>query len=129
MVSTTLVDTQIEDGEEIVRQLNADRFNVDSALWFFDTQKEKWILFIATPLVNSIGPKKSYAKIRESLDNLVKPLQTATLEVALIKPDHDILRLLKSALRVGPEIARIRFTGHVINGTLIEDALIYKLSG
>ena len=129
MVSTTLVDTQIEDGEKILRQLDADRFDVDSALWFFDTQKEKWTLFIATPLVNSIGPKESYSKIKESLDKLVNTLQTATLDLALIKPDHDLLRLLKSALRVGPEIARIRFTGNVINGTLIEDALIYKLSG
>ncbi len=54
MVSTTLVDTQIEDGEKILRQLDADRFNVDSALWFFESEKEKWIFLIATPLVKSI---------------------------------------------------------------------------
>ncbi len=129
MVSTTLVETQIEDGEKIVRQLDADRFNVDSALWFFDTQKDKWILLIATPLINSIGPKESYAKIKKSIDKLVDELKTVTLDVSLIKPDNDLLRILKSALRVGPEIAHIRFTGNVINGTLIEDALIYRLSG
>jgi len=128
MVSTTLVDTQIEDGERILRQLDSDRFNVDSALWLFDTQKEKWILLIATPLVNSVGPKKSYAKIKKSLDKLATPLKTAALEVALIKPDHDLLRLLKSVVRVEPKIARMRFTGNVINGKLIEDALIYRLS-
>lgn len=127
MVSTTLVDTQIKDGEKILRQLDADRFNVDSALWFFETEKEKWVLLIATPLVNSIGPKKSYAKIKKSIDKLA--LESTTLEVGLIKPDHDLLRVLKSALRVGPEIARVRFTNSVINGMLIEDALIYKLSG
>ena len=126
MVSTTLVDTQIEDGEKILRQLDADRFNVDSALWFFESEKEKWIFLIATPLVKSIGPKNAYAKIKKSLDN-VKPKST-TLEVALIKPDHDLLRVLKSAFKVVPKFAHMRLTNNVINGTLIEDALIYRLS-
>lgn len=127
MVNTTLVDTQIEDGERILRQLDADRFKVVSALWFFDTQKEKWILLIATPLVKTVGPRESYAKMKKSLDKLVQRLDTATLDVTLIKPEHDLLRALKSALRVGPGISRIRFTSTVINGKLIEDALVYRL--
>ena len=127
MVNPTLVDTQIEDGEIILRQLDADRFKVVSALWFFDTQKEKWILLIATPLVKTVGPRESYVKMKKSLDKLVQRLDTATLAVSLIKPEHDLLRALKSALRVGPGISRIRFTNNVINGKLIEDALVYKL--
>lgn len=127
MVSTSLVNTQIEDGEKIVRQLDTDEFAVDAALWFFDTQKEKWILYIASPLVGSIGPRKSYDKLRESLDRMENKLKTPALEISLIKPEHDILQTLKLVIKTGPEISRIRFTGNVINGIPIEDALIYRL--
>lgn len=128
MVDATLVDAQIDDGEDIIRQLDSDRFGVDSALWFFDTDKEKWMFLIATQLVNTIGPKEAYARIKESLDNLDKPLSSPTLDITLIKPDVDLLQILKSAVKVGPGISRMRFTGNVINGKLIEDALIYRLS-
>jgi hypothetical protein len=51
------------------------------------------------------------------------------LEMSLVKREDFIVTLLKKALKTDPGISRIRFTGNVINGTLIEDALIYRLGG
>jgi hypothetical protein len=38
-----------------------------------------------------------------------------------------MITLLRVALRTGPGIGGIRFSSNVINGTLIEDAYIYRL--
>lgn len=129
MANPTLVETQIEDGERIVRQLDADEFDVDSAFWIFNPDKEKWVFVIASSLVSEIGPKLSYSKLRDSLDRLQHPerIRSQFLEMSLIKTDHFLVRTLKKAIRTGPGISRIRFSGNVINGTKVEDALIYRL--
>ena len=132
MVSQVLVDTQIDDGERIIKQLDKDGFDVDSAFWIFDPDKEKWVFVIATSLVAEIGPKKSYGKLRNSLDKLsekIESIRSQMLEMSLVKPEDFMVTLLKKALDTGPGISRIRFTGNVINGTRIEDALVYRLGG
>ena len=127
MVSPALVDTQIDDGERIIEQLDEDGFEVDSAFWIFKSDREKWDFVIATSLVAQIGPKKSYDRLRSSLDKLPESIKSQMLEMSLVKPEDFIVTLLKKALRTSPGISRIRFTGNVINGTLIEDVLIYRL--
>lgn len=129
MVSPALVDTQIDDGEQIVKQLDEEGFDVDSAFWIFDPDKEKWVFVIATSLVAEIGPKKSYDKLRTSLEKLPQSIKSQLLEMSLVKREEFIVTLLKKALQTGPGISRTRFTGNVINGTYIEDALIYRLGG
>ncbi len=129
MVIPTLVESQIIDGEQIVEQLDRDDFGVDSAFWIFDSDKEKWVLVIATSLVRDIGPKASYDRLRSSLDQLPDSIGSRIFETSLVKPEDFIVGLLKKALKTGPGISRIRFTGNVINGIRIEDALIYRLGG
>ncbi|HIJ43179.1 MAG: hypothetical protein QF511_06685 [Rhodospirillales bacterium] len=129
MAGPALVDTQIDDGERIIKQLDEDGFDVDSAFWIFNPDKEKWVFVIATSLVAQIGPKKSYDRLRSSLDKLPESIKSQMLEMSLVKREDFIVTLLKKALKTDPGISRIRFTGNVINGTLIEDALIYRLGG
>ena len=41
-------------------------------------------------------------------------------------PDAPVVALLRTAIRTGPGISGIRFKNNVIDGTLIEDAYIYR---
>ena len=54
-------------------------------------------------------------------------LHVSLEDIVLAKPDAQIIRLLAQAIATGPGISNIRFTHNAINGTLIEDALIYRL--
>lgn len=127
MVAPTLVETQIEDGRAIISQLDADNFPIDAALWYYDTEKEKWVLLIATPLVKSLGRKESYAKIKASLDRLHGRIKTQILDMTLTSPDHNIVVRLKSALRPTPGVPPTRFVSNLILGTATEDALVYRI--
>ena len=87
MVSTALVETQIEDGARLIAQLDHDEFGVDSAFWSLDHDTEKWVLVIATDLVTQIGPKKSYDRLRESLDKLPEKIASQMMfKATLVKP-------------------------------------------
>ena len=48
--------------------------------------------------------------------------------VTLAKPDSLVVSLLRAAIRTEHDINGIRFTNNVINGTLVEDAYIYRLA-
>ena len=127
MVAAPLVESQIKDGEAILKQLDRDRFGVEAALWLYDTEREGWFLIIAAKRVSKDGPRASYAKFRESLDAMEEKIKTEKLQVSLVEPKYPLLNLLRTAIQVESDFASIRFTNNTINGHLIEDALIYRL--
>ena len=49
-------------------------------------------------------------------------------DLALAKPDAPLVTLLRNAVRTGSGIHGIRFSNNVMNGTVIEDAYIYRLN-
>ena len=86
-------------------------------------------LVIATPEVRTEGPKKVYEKIRSLVStirarNPLVPLE----EISVVDPNSPIIKVLKSGLRTWPGSGGVRFSRNVVNGVLVEDAYIYKLS-
>lgn len=129
MVTTQLTDRLVEDGAELVLALDASAVNPKSAFWFFFSDAGSWKLVIADPKLGPDGPRGAYKKIQKALKKLQKKQNSLALEdVVLAKPDASIVGVMRTALRTGPGISRIRFTGNVINGVLIDDACIYRLS-
>jgi hypothetical protein len=49
-------------------------------------------------------------------------------DVTLSRPDEPIIALLRTAIHTGPGVGGIRFKNNAINGTLIEDAYIYRMN-
>ena len=130
MAKTALVETQIDDGRMIVRQLEADGYQLDSALWRYDSEKDKWVLLIATPLVIKSGPKEAYVKIKESLDRLQIPLKTPTIDFMIIRPDHKTLSFVRSSSATTnlTEDRPVYVSGGVLGGEMFEGAFVYRLS-
>jgi hypothetical protein len=48
--------------------------------------------------------------------------------VSIAKKDDPLLKLLRIAIKTGPGISNIRFSRNTINGVIIEDAYIYRLT-
>jgi hypothetical protein len=49
--------------------------------------------------------------------------------IGLMEPDNPLIGLLALAIRTsGNDVSGIRFTNNVINGQLVPDAYIYRLS-
>lgn len=127
MDKTVLVDTDIKDGERLIKALDESQFEVRAAMWFYMIDSDEWLLLIASPYVEENGPKKSYNFIQKELAKLTPPSEISLKNISVLSPNHDLISLLRIAIRTGPGISGIRFTRNVVNNRLIEDAYIYRM--
>ena len=129
MVANALTDGLIEGGKSLVAQLDAGRAQVTAAFWLLWQEPEQgvWKLMIALDDVAIEGPRAAYEKIQKALAKVAYPQALSLDDVALLKLDAPILKLLRIAIRTGPGMSSIRFSQNVINGQLIPDAYIYRL--
>jgi len=128
MVTTTLDDELIKSGKELLKQLDTANVFVDAALWFYFSDIENWKLILSLPDLIKQGPKVAYKEVQKALIALGENLALSLDDIAISKPDVPLLQLLKVAIRTGPDISHIRLSKNVINGQLIEDAYIYRLT-
>lgn len=129
MVETILTKEMMEIGAILVRKLDERGMSPEAALWLYFPEEEQWKLVVAESKLGISGPKKIYQKIQQILADFADELSGLSLaDVSLAKPDAPIIALLRVAMRTGPGISGIRFKNNVVNGTLIEDAYIYRLN-
>lgn len=129
MVAMTLTKEMIDSGDALVRKLDEQGFQPDAVFWLYFPDLQEWKLIIAEVKLGKEGPKETYKKIQDTISASKKDMPELSLDsVALAKPDAPIVTLLKKGIRTGSGISGIRFTNNVINGTLIEDAYIYRLA-
>ena len=129
MVEKTLTNEMITLGKRILEILNEEGINPAAALWFYYPEYERWKLLIADYEVGSTGPMNIYRQIRKILDTRQDELSGLQLfDVVLIKPDDPMLCLMRKAINTGQGISGIRFANNVIDGTVIEDTYVYRLT-
>jgi len=127
MDKPTLVESDYKAGEALVRDLDRTGVRVEAAFWLFLPEPNEWRLHLALADVVDKGPRKAYEIIQDHLEHL--HLEGLSLRnISLISPDDSMVKLLRLAIRTGPGVAGIRFTGNVINNVLIEDAYIYRVA-
>ena len=128
MDKTALVDTDIEDGKRIIGSLDDAEFPVSDALWSYLPDNNEWRLMIASPRVDTRGPRQAYEEVQSVLTGLSPAVRTALSDVSLVGTNDSLVRLLRRVIATGPGISGIRFTRNTIAGVFIEDAFIYRLS-
>jgi len=129
MVEAHLTKEMIDIGAAFVRKLDEHGLPPDAALWLYFPEEQQWKLIIAEVKVGTEGPKKMYQKMQQLLADFPNDISGLSLDdVALSRPDAPNIALLRIAIRTGPGISGIRFKNNVINGTLVEDAYIYRLN-
>ena len=129
MVETDLSRELIDAGAELIRRLDDRGIQTDAAFWFYFSDISAWKLVLAEVKVGKTGPKETYRQIQRTLTAAEEELSLLGLDdITLMKPDAPMVGPLRTAVHTGPGIGGIRFTHNVVNGTLIEDAYIYRLS-
>lgn len=129
MVETILTKEMMEMGKVLVHKLDEHGVSPDAAFWLYFPEEQQWKLVIAELKVGTLGPKKIYRKIQQILAESPDELSGLSLDdITLARPDAQIIVLLRVAIRTGPGISGIRFKNNAINGTLIEDAYIYRMN-
>ena len=129
VVKDQLTDAMVEAGAELTRKLDEVGLLTNAALWLFVPEINEWRLLFASPEVSVQGSRKVYEQIRLALVQLGDKASAAPLSViGLLDQNADLVKVLKTAIRTGSGIGRVRFSKNVINGHFIEDALIYRVA-
>lgn len=129
MVKETLVDRDISDGKILIKNLEKSGFKVRSAFWLYVSELGEWSLFLASDYVDEYGQKKAYEFIQNELSKASSPISIYLSSINAVKVNDDMVNLLKVLIKTGPnDLNEMRFTQNVINGVMIEDAFIYRIT-
>lgn len=129
VVKESLSEQMISAGSELTRRLDEGGLAVSAALWFYNPESNDWRLIIASPDVHTKGLKTFYKEVQSVLKTIPEGQSTISLkDISVVDSSEPLIALLRVALRTSSGISGIRFSRNMINGTLIEDAYIYRLT-
>lgn len=111
----------------MLKRLDNAKIVVDAALWYYFPDIQNWKLLLSLTEMIKQGPKAAYQSIQEELSQ-IHDIPFSLDDIAVTNPDSSILKLMRSAINTGTGISGIRFSNNVINGQLIQDAYIYRLT-
>ncbi len=128
LVTEVLSEQMTNSGAELIRRLDKLNSEIKSAFWLFFPEEKIWKLIIASPLVGKSGPREFYKRIMDSNNQANSDDRVVSLnDVGVTNIDHPIVQLMKFAIGTGEnDVSEIRFSRSTINGTFIEDSLIYR---
>ena len=129
VVKEALSDQMISAGAELIRRFDEAGLAVSAALWFYDADSNYWRLVIASPEVRDKGLKTIYSEVQSVVRTIPEDQSIISLkDISVTDSSDPLISLLKVAIKTDGGISRIRFSRNMINGTLIEDSYIYRLT-
>lgn len=127
LVTERLTDSMMKAGAKLVERLDSKNADVRSVFWLYSSEDKLWKLIVASPSVDSLGPRQYYKKIIEANDVAQELEDVISLnDIAVTNIKNPIVLALKAAIGTGGGISGIRFSRNTINGIFMEDLYIYR---
>ena len=127
LVTESLSDSMIKAGAKLIERLDLEKSQVESAFWLYISDEKIWKLIIASPLVDSEGPRKFYKRIVAANESAEKDEGIISLnDIGVTNTSNQMVLVLKIAIGTDDGISGIRFSRNTINGLFIEDSYIYR---
>jgi hypothetical protein len=117
MATAALVDRDREIGREILGELAKAGIAVNVAFWAYVSQSGEWQFFIATPLVDSEGPKSAYERVLRTLHDAGMDRQLPWRRILLRSPKDPVLRLLEKQTKIPTGSIDIMESENIPRGT------------
>jgi len=129
VVKESLSGEMISAGAELTRCLDDAEFLVSASLWYYMPDTNTWRLIVASPKVEIQGIKKAYKQIQSVIFKMPADKPKISLkDITVVGPKDPLVSLLRVAIKTGEGISGMRFSQNIINGVLIEDTYIYRLT-
>jgi ferritin-like metal-binding protein YciE len=127
MVEATLTKELIEEGARLVRKLDERGMAPDAAFWLYSPEEQTWKLLLAEVKLAKKGPKAAYSEIQKILAKHAQELENIRLDdLVLERPNSRIVELIRKMVRTGSAISGVHLKNNVVDGTLIDDAYVYR---
>lgn len=127
MAATPLVDSDVAMGRELLDILDRVGFSITGAAWIYSEDRDEWKLVLRTPKAE-----------KDRLDALLQIAQALDAEGDLrsridftrltIVPPKDVVMAAMGRTVKADGSAPVRFDRNLVDGTMINDALIYRLA-
>lgn len=128
MATATLVSQEIEEGQRLIDALNAEGLSVDSALWIYALEPERWRLMLTSPLHDRKGPLKTYEEILSVFRQVKPELKIDWTGIVAVSPKHELIKGLRQLQQDwNLNLSGKRLTNNMVNGMWVEDAYIYQI--
>jgi hypothetical protein len=127
LVKEALTEEMKNAGARLTRALDETGWPVVASFWYFESDENQWMLMLASPRVSAQGPLEAYEAVADALERLHQSYANLN-HIRVVAPDHPVVRALTSAIQTGWTIAGIPFSRQAINGSIIDDAYIYRVT-
>ena len=125
MVETELTQELITAGERLIEKLEQKGMSPDVVFWLNSAEDQAWKLVLVEAKLSAGGPRAGYSRLQRVLSQYESELEPLELEdVAIERLSSRIVTLIKRAVHTKNKA--VRFRNNVLDGTLIDDAYIYR---
>jgi hypothetical protein len=121
---STLVENQIADGRRFIERFAADGTPVQAAFWVKTAEEGLWFLYVATELIDRVGPAAAYRAVHTSLRKLGEAWVSSS-EIKVVSPSNPIARDVLAIMARHPGRLATRFGGKTLGSTSVEQVYIY----
>ncbi|MDB5654019.1 MAG: hypothetical protein JWQ94_1632 [Tardiphaga sp.] len=127
MAATPLVDLDVAMGRELLDILDRAHFPVTGAAWIYFEDRDEWKLVLRTPKAEK-DRLDALLQIAQALDaegDLRSRIDFTRLKI--VPPKDNVMAAMGRTVKTDGS-APVRFDRNLVDGTMINDALIYRLA-
>lgn len=123
----TLEGIDIEFGKKLWQILKNSRdFPFQGIFWLSEPNIGGWHLVVASPVVDSLGPRDAYLRLSPILRKITAD-SGQRLKVKLISPDDPMYEALRSVFGETASVEGARLGNTMVGGTFIDEAYLYEI--
>ncbi len=124
MDQSTLVENQVDDGRRFIERFAADGNPVQGAFWVKTPEEGIWFLYVATDLIDRVGPAAAYRAVHASLQKLDE-LGVSSSEIKIVSPSNPVAKDVLAIMARHPGRLPTRFGGKTLGSMEVEQTYIY----
>jgi hypothetical protein len=115
---------RLQLGRETLARIEALGLDVTGAAWMRDEDSNSWVFEVATPLVDSHGPKWIYDRLAPIVAHMPLPAGIHMLQVRLASPGESLWRTIAKNFAV--ETAAVMTEPSVSEGVPLPEMLLLR---
>jgi len=128
MDKTTLVESDIEKGKQVINLLIKANFPINYAVWLYSSDKyEGWRLVIATPKYDDEGPLSAYRELNNVIRNHGTEWILWSKKIQLVSTKDATIRSLEKDYPSDKPFPVQTVSGSTSDNIYVEQAYLYPI--
>jgi hypothetical protein len=123
----TLDGLDIEFGRNLWQRLrNSTEFPIQGIFWLMEPEAGEWLLVIASPKVDRLGPRDAYRELA-ALTGDIPANSRQLLKIKLISPKDPMYEAMGSVFAQTASVEGARLGNTMVGGIFIDEAYLYEI--